>query len=200
MSSTVRAAAYHRISRADQNPQLQQDEVAELVGRRGWTLARSYTDEGVSGSRERRPELDKLLADARRRRFDLLVVWRADRLFRSLKHMVTTLDELAALGVGFVSVTEPFDTSTPSGRLLLHLVSAMAEFERSILIERTRAGLAAAVRRGVKVGRPKRRVDVERARELRAAGQTLRQVAKELGIGAATLHRALAERAPAAAE
>jgi len=190
-STSIRAAAYHRVSRSDQNPQLQQDEVAELVERRGWQLAKSYTDEGVSGSRDRRPELDKMLTDARRRRFDLLVVWRADRLFRSLRHMVTTLDELAALGIGFVSVTEPFDTSTPSGRLLLHLVSAMAEFERSILIERTRAGLAAAVRRGVKVGRPRAPVDVNRARELRAAGRTYRQVAAELGVGAATLHRAL---------
>jgi DNA invertase Pin-like site-specific DNA recombinase len=189
---TVRAAAYHRVSRADQNPELQQDEVAELIERRGWALARSYTDEGVSGSRDRRPELDQLLADARRRKFDLLVVWRADRLFRSLRHMVVTLDELAALGVGFVSVTEPFDTSTPSGRLLLHLVSAMAEFERSILIERTKAGLAAAIRRGVKVGRPRVEFDVDRARALRVEGKTYRQVAAELGVGAATVHRALA--------
>jgi DNA invertase Pin-like site-specific DNA recombinase len=193
----VRAAAYHRVSRHDQNPQLQQDEVAELVERRGWQLAKSYTDEGISGSRDRRPELDQLLADARRRRFDLLVVWRADRLFRSLKHMVTTLDELAALGIGFTSVTEPFDTSTPSGKLLLHLVSAMAEFERSILIERTKAGLAAAIRRGVKVGRPRAEIDVERARTLRAEGKTFREVAVELGVGAATLHRALASVAVA---
>lgn len=191
-SKIVRAAAYHRVSRSDQNPQLQQDEVAELIERRGWQLAGSYTDEGISGSRDRRPELDRLLADARRRRLDILVVWRSDRLFRSLKHMVTTLDELAAMGVGFVSVTEPFDTSTPSGRLLLHLVSAMAEFERSILIERTRAGLAAAIRRGVKVGRPRVVVDIDRARALRQEGKTFRQVARELGVGAATLHRALA--------
>lgn len=187
----VRAAAYHRVSRSDQNPQLQQDEVAELVERRGWQLAKSYTDEGISGSRDRRPELDRLLGDARRRRIDLLVVWRSDRLFRSLKHMVVTLDELTALGVGFVSVTEPFDTTTPSGRLLLHLVAAMAEFERSLLIERTKAGLAAAIRRGVKVGRPRARVDLDRAHELRREGKTLRQVAAALGVGAATLHRAM---------
>jgi DNA invertase Pin-like site-specific DNA recombinase len=195
----IRAAAYHRVSRSDQNPQLQQDEVAELVERRGWSLAKSYTDEGISGSRDRRPELDQLLADARRRKYDLLVVWRADRLFRSLRHMVVTLDELAALGVGFVSVTEPFDTSTPSGKLLLHLVSAMAEFERSILIERTKAGLAAAIRRGVKVGRPRVEIDVERAKVLRAEGKTFRQVAGELGVGAATLHRALSNGAAIAA-
>ena len=190
----VRAAAYHRVSRQDQNPQLQQDEVADLIERRGWQRVRSYTDEGVSGSKDRRPELDKLMADARRRRFDLLVVWRADRLFRSLRHMVTTLDELSALGIGFVSVTEPFDTSTPSGRLLLHLVSAMAEFERSILIERTRSGVAAAVRRGAVVGRPRAAFDVDAARELRRQGKPIRDVAKAMGVGVATIHRRLAKK------
>jgi DNA invertase Pin-like site-specific DNA recombinase len=105
--------------------------------------------------------------------------------------MVVTLDELAAMNVGFASVTEPFDTSTPSGKLLLHMVSAMAEFERSILIERTRAGVAAAIRRGAKVGRPRVRVDIDRAVGLRAKGKSMREVAEELGIGVATLHRAL---------
>jgi len=95
--ANVRAAAYHRVSRSDQNPQLQQDEVGEMIARRGWQLADNYTDEGISGSRDRRPALDRLLGDARRRRFDILVVWRSDRLFRSLKHMVVTLDELALL-------------------------------------------------------------------------------------------------------
>src|SRR5580658_7953083 len=121
----------------------------------------------------------------------------AERVPKStgIRNMVTTLDELTALGVNFVSVTEPFDTTTPSGRLLLHLVSAMAEFEKSILVERTKAGLAAAIRRGAKVGRRRVRVDLERARELRVEGKTLRDVAKELGIGTATLYRALAESA-----
>jgi DNA invertase Pin-like site-specific DNA recombinase len=191
MPAVVRVARYLRVSRSDQNPELQADETDEFIARRGWELTATFTDQGVSGSRDRRPELDRLLADARRRKFDLLVVYRSDRLFRSLKHMVVTLDELAALGIGFVSVTEPFDTTTPSGRLLLHLVSAMAEFEKAILVERTKAGLAAARRRGARIGRPRARLDLDRARELRAGGRSLRDTAKELGVGAATLQRAL---------
>jgi DNA invertase Pin-like site-specific DNA recombinase len=187
----MKVARYLRVSRLDQNPELQEDSTLDLIQRRGWTLADTYVDQGVSGSRAQRPELSRLLADAQRRRFDLLVVYRSDRLFRSLKHMISTLDDLAAMGVGFVSVSEPFDTSTPSGKLLLHLVSALGEFERSLLIERTRAGLQAAVRRGAKLGRPRVDVDVARAVELRADGKTFKQVADELGVGVATLHRVL---------
>jgi DNA invertase Pin-like site-specific DNA recombinase len=187
-----RAACYLRVSTSDQREGLQADETQELIERRGWELADTYCDHGISGSKERRPALDRLLADARRRRFDLIVVWKSDRLFRSLKHMVNTLDELAALGVGFISVTEPLlDTTTPQGRLLLHLVSAFAEFEKATLIERTRAGLAAAKRRGARLGRPRADLDVLRARAMRAAGLSLRAIAAELGVKPSTLHRAL---------
>lgn len=189
-----RVARYLRVSRVDQNPQLQEDETAEFIARRGWTLAQTYTDHGVSGSREKRPALDELLRDARRRKFDLVVVWRSDRLFRSLKNMVVTLADLDALGAGFVSVTEPFDTTTPSGRLLLHLVSAMAEFERGILIERTRAGVAAARRRGAKLGRPRTKIDLDRVQALLGGGLTLRKVSVEMDLSYATLHRAMARR------
>jgi DNA invertase Pin-like site-specific DNA recombinase len=188
----MRAARYLRVSRVDQDPKLQEDETADFVTRRGWKLSNTYVDHGVSGSRERRPELDRLLQDARRRRFDLLVVYRADRLFRSMKHMVMTLDDLASWGIGFVSVTEPFDSTSSSGKLLIHLVSAMAEFERSILIERTKSGMSAARRRGSRIGRPPARIDLDRVAELRAEGRTLREVARELGVGAATIHRAMA--------
>ena len=189
----MRAVRYLRVSRVDQNPELQDDATNDLIRHRGWKLVDTYVDHGVSGSRDRRPELNRMLADAKRGRFDLVVVYRSDRLFRSIKHMVTTLDDLAAMNVGFVSTSEPFDTSTPSGRLLLHMVSAMAEFERAILIERTKAGLVAAASRGAKIGRPRARVDVERATVLRSEGRTFRQIADELGVGVATLHRALKE-------
>jgi DNA invertase Pin-like site-specific DNA recombinase len=132
-----------------------------------------------------------MLGDARRRRFDAVVVFRADRLFRSMRHMVVTLDELAALGIGFVSVMEPFDTTTPSGRLLLHLVSAMAEFEKGILVERTKAGIAAARRRGACLGRPAARLDEDRLRELRADGASVRKIAETLGVGSSTIQRRL---------
>jgi DNA invertase Pin-like site-specific DNA recombinase len=136
-----------------------------------------------------------MMAAARRRTFDVLVVWRSDRLFRSLRHMVAALEELTALGIEYVSVTEPFDTTTPQGRLLIHLVSAFAEFERGILQERTRAGLAAAKRRGVRLGRPPAHIDMFRAKAMRAHGKSLRTVARHFGIGASTLHRLLAEDA-----
>jgi DNA invertase Pin-like site-specific DNA recombinase len=192
MATTMRAVQYVRVSRSDQKPGMQADETAEMIRRRGWKLSDTYTDHGISGARDRRPELDRLLDDARHGRFDVLVVYKADRLFRSLRHMVNTLDELAALNVSFVSCTEPFDTATPSGRLLLNVISAMGSFERDLLIERTKSGIAAARRRGAKVGRPRAHVDVDLALELRAAGKSIREIGVALGVGAATVSRALA--------
>ncbi len=194
---SIRVAQYVRVSKLDQDPTLQEHETAELVRARGWTIAETYVDHGISGAKARRPGLDKMLRDARKGRFDLVLVWRSDRLFRSLKDMVATIEELSSIHVGFVSCREPFDTTSASGRLMLHLVSAFAEFERAVLVERVRAGLAVARRRGARIGRPRVRVDLERAHELRAKGMTVRQVARELKIGAATLCRALAaERDP----
>lgn len=186
-----RLVAYVRVSRSDQRVQLQEDEIREHAARRGWELAAVYRDHGVSGSKDRRPELDRMMNDARRRRFDAVIVWRTDRLFRSLKHLVNTLGELDALGVAFTSVTEPFDTTVPSGKLLLHLVAAMGEFERSLIIERTRSGLAAAVRRGKKLGRPRLHVDIEQAHRLRGQGMSDRAIAKNMCVARATLQRAL---------
>lgn len=191
MPEPLRAVRYLRVSRVDQNPALQDDETAELILRRGWKLTETYSDHGVSGSREKRPELDRLVRDARRRRMDIVVVWKADRLFRSLKAMVTTLDEWSALGVGFVSATEAFDSTTPQGKLLMHLTSAFAEFERNLIIERTKAGIAAARRRGVHVGRPRARLDDDHLRDLRAEGWSVRKIAETLGVGASTVQRRL---------
>lgn len=191
MADLVRVARYLRVSKAEQDPALQDDETAELIANRGWRLVETYVDHGVSGSREKRPALDHLHRDARRRRMDVVVVWKADRLFRSLKAMVNTLDEWAALGVGFVSATEVFDSTTPQGKLLLHLTSAFAEFERNLIVERTKAGIAAARRRGVHVGRPRARLDDAHLRELRAGGVAVRKVAQQLGISASTVQRRL---------
>jgi DNA invertase Pin-like site-specific DNA recombinase len=189
-----RAVVYLRVSTTDQNTDLQRYEAERLVEARGWTLGTMFEDVGVSGLKGRRPGLDALLADARKRRFDVLVVWRADRLFRSVHHMVATLEELSALGIDFVSCNEPFDTSTPTGRLLLHLCAAFAQFERDVIVERTIAGMAAARRRGASIGRPRRYVDIDRARELQATGLTLDEIAKLLGVGYGTLRRALAAK------
>lgn len=189
---TLRVARYLRVSKVDQDPRLQDDETAEFIEGRGWDLTGTYIDHGVSGAKDRRPELDHLLEDARRRRkFDAVVVWKSDRLFRSLRHMVLTLDDLSSYGVGFISVTEPFDTTCPSGKLLLHMVAAMSEFERSILIERVRAGVAAARRRGERLGRPPARIDDAELRRLRSEGWTMRRIAEHMGVGASTIQRRL---------
>lgn len=187
----VRVARYLRVSTRDQSAALQLDETAALIAQRGWHLVGTYEDEAVSGSTASRPALDRMLRDARRGRFDCLLVWRADRLFRSLKHLVSTIHDLGEMNVSFVSVTEVFDTHSASGRLLLHVLAAMGQFEREIIAERTVAGIAAARRRGVRLGRPRVDVDLERASELRAAGQSYRAIAKVLGVSVGVLHAAL---------
>jgi len=151
----------------------------------------TFVDHGVSGSREKRPALDRMMAEARKGKFDILLVWRSDRLFRSLRHMVNTLAELDSMGISFVSVTEPFDGTTPQGKLLIHLVSAFSEFERQVLIERTRAGLAAARRRGARIGRPRLEVDREELVRLREVGMSLRVIAQKLGLGVTSVQRML---------
>jgi DNA invertase Pin-like site-specific DNA recombinase len=187
----LRIARYLRVSKLDQDPALQDHETAELAHARGWEIAETYVDHSVSGTKERRPGTRSNDEGPRRRRFDAILVWRSDRLFRSLHHMVEALANLDALGVGFVSAREPFDTTTPSGRLMVHIVAAFAEFERAVLIERVRAGLAVAKRKGNRLGRPRVKVDVDRFRDLRSRGAPLRKVARALGCGVATLCRAM---------
>ena len=147
MTATIRRAAiYARVSTLDQEPENQLAEVRQYITARGWSAV-EYVDHGISGAKERRPALDQVIQDARRRRFDVLVCWRLDRLGRNLKHLVTLLDELQALGVAFVSLGEGIDCTTPAGRLQLHILAALAEFERSRVAERVQAGLARARRR-----------------------------------------------------
>ena len=162
---------------------------------RGWSSSLLFADDGVSGSHGDRAAFKSMLAAARKRTFDVLVVYRSDRLFRSLTELVTTIDELAELGIGFVSVTEPFDTTTSSGRLLLQICGAFAEFERNVMIERTKSGLDAARRRGATLGRPRRVVDVGLVLRMRATGMENRAIARELEISEATLYRALSNDA-----
>src|SRR3954468_10801221 len=157
----MRCAVYARVSTFDQEPENQLSELRRYTAARGWTSA-EYVDRGISGAKDRRAALDRLLADARRRRFDVVLVWRLDRLGRSLKHLITMLDELAALGVAFVSLAEGIDATTPAGRLQMHLLGAIAEFERGRIRERVKAGLARARAQGVRLGRPRRRIDPER--------------------------------------
>ena len=152
----MRIALYTRVSTLDQNPENQAAELRRYAEARGWRVAREYCDHGISGTRERRPALDELLRDAKRRRFDGVLCWRLDRFGRNLKHLILTIEELAAVGVAFVSLNEAIDTTTPAGRLQLHLLGAFAEFERSRLAERVHAGLARARAAGRRIGRPRK--------------------------------------------
>lgn len=185
-AKTSRVALYARVSTADQTTENQLLELRRYAEARGWT-ATEYLDHGISGTKERRPALDRLLADARRRRFDVLVVWRLDRLGRNLKHLIMTLDELAAVGVAFTSLNEGIDTTTPAGRLQLHLLAAIAQFERDRIRERIGAGLARARAQGQRLGRRRERIS-ERDLE-RVAGLSVREAAKVLRVPASRVHR-----------
>ena len=194
MSSTriPRVALYCRVSTGDQDVGMQLDELRQVAQQRGWHISGEYLDEGVSGAKTSRPALDSMMKDARLGRFDLVAVWKLDRLGRSLQHLLRLLDDLQHLGVGFVSVRDAaIDTTSAQGRLLLQVMGAFAEFERSLIQERVKAGLDRARARGIKLGRPERDVDVTRARQMLAEGRTQRQIAMALRIPRTTLRRAL---------
>lgn len=188
----MRAAVYARVSTTEQTTANQLIELRQYVAARGWGPAREFVDEGISGSKESRPALDGLIRDARRRRVDVLIVWRLDRLARSLRHLIFLLEELNALGVAFVSLGEGIDTSTPAGRLQLHVLGAIAEFERERLRERVIAGMRRAKGQGKHVGRPRRVVpDLTHV-----AGLSVREAATALGVSPATAHRWLSRKGP----
>ena len=189
----MRAAIYARVSTLDQEPENQLQELRRYVQARGWTAA-EFVDRGISGSKDRRPALDALITDAKQRRFDVLVCWRLDRLGRSLKHLVTLLDELQALGVAFVSLGEGIDCTTPAGRLQLHVLAALAEFERARIAERVRAGLARARANGRRLGQKPHVIPAEDLE--RTAHLSIRQAAAALGIPRSVLHRARLSREP----
>src|SRR5712691_2419373 len=157
----MKAAIYARVSTVDQEPENQLQELRRYVEARGWSAV-EYVDRGVSGAKDRRPALDQLLADARRRRFDVVVCWRLDRLGRNLKHLIMLLEDLQALGVAFVSLAEGIDATTPAGKLQMHILGAIAEFERERIRERVLAGLQRARSQGKRLGRPQVVVPVER--------------------------------------
>ena len=189
----MRAAIYARVSTLDQEPENQLEELRRYIAARGW-IGVEHVDRGVSGSREKRPALDALLKDARHRRFDVLIVWRLDRLGRSLRHLILLLEELSALGVGFISLHEGIDATTPAGRLQMHILGAIAEFERGRIVERVRAGLQRARAQGTKLGRRRARPLPEGA----PAGLTVRHAAALWGVSRSTAQRRLAAgRSPA---
>jgi len=168
----TRAAIYARVSTGHngQDPTMQTRELEEYCQRRGWEVAGCYVDTGISGSKESRPELDRLMADAHRRRFDAVAVWKFDRFARSVSHLLRALETFKALGIDFVSLSEQVDTSTPTGKMVFTVLGAVAELERSLIAERVRAGIRNARAKGKRLGRPRIAVDSARIAALRAQG------------------------------
>ena len=186
-----RATIYARVSKHNgQNPEVQLGELRAYCKNRDWEVVGEFVDTGVSGAREHRPALDRLLSDCRKRLVDAVVVYRYDRFARSLRQLVNALEEFRALGIDFVSLHEGVDTSTPNGRLVFGIFASIAEFERELIRDRVRSGLAAAKAKGKRLGRPKIVVDAARITSLRAQGASWAAIAEKLGIGEGTVRRA----------
>jgi DNA invertase Pin-like site-specific DNA recombinase len=185
----MQTAIYARVSTTNgQDPEMQLRELREYCGRRGWEVGREYVDVGISGAKEKRPELDKLLADAHRRHFDAVVVWKFDRFARSVSHLLRALEDFRSLGIEFVSLSEQVDTSTPTGKMVFTVLGAVAELERSLIAERVRAGLRNARAKGRRLGRPPKALDPGEIRRLRAQGASWRAVGRALRVSAATAY------------
>jgi len=194
-SNPSRIALYARVSTSNghQDPEMQLRELREYARHRELTIVGEYIDK-MTGSKDSRPALNRLMADASQRKFDAVLVWKIDRWGRSLKHLVTSLADLDAYGVAFISFRDNLDLSTPSGRLMMQLLGAFAEFERSIIQERVKAGLRNAIAKGRRLGRPTAIVSESKITALRASGASWREVAKQLGLGVGTVHRASQRR------
>jgi DNA invertase Pin-like site-specific DNA recombinase len=184
MSEKKRAAIYVRVSTAEQTTDAQESELKEYCARRGWSCV-LYRDHGQSGAKNDRPALNALLSDLRRRKLDVVVVWALDRLARSLKQLLAISEECRSLGVDLVSLKQSLDTTGPAGRLTFQILGAVAEFERELLRERVKAGMAQARRAGKNVGRPTKRKllvsEVEKMKGLRSRGASIRHLATEFG-------------------
>jgi DNA invertase Pin-like site-specific DNA recombinase len=191
-----RVAIYARVSTANngQDPTMQTRELKEYAERRGWQVAGEYVDIGMSGTKERRPELDRLMTDALRRRFDAVVVWKFDRFARSVSHLLRALENFQALAIHFVSLSESVDTSTPAGKMVFTVLGAVAELERSLIAERVRAGMRNARAKGKRIGRPPRTQLTPEARK--AIGEeywrrkaSFRELAKRFDTSIGTVQR-----------
>lgn len=179
-----KVAIYARVSTTGkgQDVDLQLRDLRNYVEARGWQTFREYVDNGISGRKDRRPSLDMLMNDARKKRFDAVLVWRFDRFARSTKHLVTALEEFKHLEIDFISFMENIDTSSPMGKAMFTITSAIAELETDILKERVMAGLANARAKGIKLGRPSAKVDTGELLQLRGQGLSIREIAASLQI------------------
>ncbi len=186
-NSTPRVALYARVSTTDQSTDSQLLDLRRYVRERGWTMFKEYVDEGISGTKGSRPALNELMDDAKKRRFDVVLVWRFDRFARSTKHLILALEEFRNLGIDFVSYQENIDTSSPLGSAIFTIISAVAQLERDIIAESVTAGLRRAKENGKKLGRPRASVDTEKIHWLKSKGLSLRAIAKEAGVSRTTV-------------
>jgi DNA invertase Pin-like site-specific DNA recombinase len=186
-----RAVIYARVSTLRQDESLQLADLRQLAKRHEWDIVTEYIDRGVSGSKESREELDKMMKDATRKKFDVVMVWKFDRFARSMKHLVTALEQFRVLGIDFVSHQEAVDTATPMGTAMFGMIAVMAQFERELIRERVRAGLENAKRKGVQLGRHETRFDVDEAIILRKEGVSWGEISKRLGVSKTVVYRRL---------
>jgi len=188
----VLAAVYARVSTLNngQDSSMQTRELSEYCQRQGWEVFDQYVDNGVSGKKDSRPQLNRMMQDAHSRRFDVVVVWRFDRFARSVSHLLRALETFNALGIDFVSLCEQINTNTPTGKLIFTILGAVSEGERNLIAERVRAGLRNARAKGKTLGRPKKDVDVAQIETLRASGASWRTIAQTLGLSVGTVHAA----------
>src|SRR5271169_6873122 len=189
----MKAAIYARVSTSNggQSPEMQLIELRAYCERRGWQIAGEYVDAGVSGAKDSRPELNRLVADAHHRRFDAVIVWKFDRFARSVSHLLRALETFKSLGIEFVSLSEQVDTSTPTGKMVFTVLGAVAELERSLIVERVKGGLRNARAKGKHLGRPRKVPDATEVKRLWTQGASWRAIGKKLGVAPATaLHSA----------
>ncbi len=190
----MKAAIYARVSTTNhgQDVTMQTRELREYCEHRGWTVSGEYVDAGISGAKDSRPELNRMMADAHKRRFDVIAVWKFDRFARSVSHLLRALDTFRVLGIEFVSLSESLDTATPAGRMVFTVLGAVAELERSLIAERVRAGLRNARAKGKRLGRAPMIVDAARIGRLHTQGRSVRAIASELGYSRSLVHKTLA--------
>ena len=187
----ARVALYARVSTSDQSPESQLRDLRQYAMARGLEIL-EYVDTGFSGAKQNRPALDRLMEDARKRRFDCILVWRFDRFARSTKHLLLALEEFRSLGIQFISYQENIDTTSPLGQALFTIVSAVAQLERDLIRERVRAGLRNARAKGKKFGRPRVEIDCARVAELRRDGLSWSQVCRTLIVSKGSAQRSVA--------
>ena len=188
----MKVALYSRVSTQDQSVDMQLLDLRRYCEQRGFDVYKEYSDEGISGTKDRRPALDELMADARKRKFDAVLCWRFDRFARSTKHLITALEEFRHLGIEFISYQENIDTSSPLGKAIFTIVSAIAELERSIIVERVKAGIRRAKENGKRLGRPKRlNLNVEELGKMRDQGLSFKKIGERVNACPATIYQIL---------